>query len=111
MTLSASRSRLPEPGDSSSREIIFSALQFPGGSNTQPLGVNDKDAVVGSYLDGSGALHGFLVTTPLTHARWTSIDDPNGVGLTVVNGLNDRLDLVGFYTDPAGNTDGMLVTP
>jgi hypothetical protein len=89
----------------------LSALQFPGGSNTQPFGVNNKDAVVGSYLDGGGVLHGFLVTTPLTHARWTSIDDPNGVGSTVVNGLNDRLDLVGFYTDPAGNTDGMLVTP
>lgn len=89
----------------------LSTLQFPGGSDTQPFGVNDKDAVVGSYLDGSGVLHGFLVITPLTHARWTSIDDPNGVGSTVVNGVNDALDLVGFYTDPAGNTDGMLATP
>jgi hypothetical protein len=89
----------------------FSALSFPGGSNTQALGVNDKDQIVGSYLDGSGVMHGFLLTNPLTHARWTSIDDPNGVGSTVVNGLNDDGDLVGFYTDAAGNTDGMLATP
>jgi hypothetical protein len=89
----------------------YSALQFPNGSDTQAFGCNTKDAIVGSYLDGSGVMHGFLVTTPLTHARWTSIDDPNGVGSTVVNGLNDALDLVGFYTDAAGNTDGMLATP
>jgi len=40
-----------------------------------------------------------------------SIDDPNGVGSTLVNGINAAGDLVGFYTDAAGNTDGMLATP
>jgi hypothetical protein len=89
----------------------FSLLSFPGGSNTQALGVNKNDAIVGSYLDGSGVMHGFLLTNPLTHAKWQSIDDPNGIGSTVVNGLNDKGDLVGFYTDAAGNVDGMLATP
>jgi uncharacterized membrane protein len=89
----------------------YSALQFPGGSNTQPFGVNDRDQIVGSYLDSNGVMHGFLLSTPLTHAKWQSIDDPNGVGSTVVNGINDATDLVGFYTDTANNTDGMLATP
>ncbi|MGB6713729.1 MAG: hypothetical protein WBE30_08900, partial [Candidatus Cybelea sp.] len=39
----------------------FSALSFPSGSNTQPFGLNDADQMVGSYLDGSGVMHGFLV--------------------------------------------------
>lgn len=89
----------------------FSALSFPGGSDTQALGVNNDDQIVGSYLDGSGSMHGFLLSNPLTHAKWKSIDDPNGVGSTVVNGLNNKGDLVGFYTDAAGNTDGTLLTP
>lgn len=28
---------------------------------------------------------------------WQSIDDPNGIGTTVVNGVNDAGYLVGFY--------------
>lgn len=89
----------------------FSALSFPGGSNTQALGVNDTDQIVGTYQDGGGVMHGFLVSKPLTHAKWQSIDDPNGVGTTTVNGLNDQGELVGFYTDAAGNVDGMLIAP
>jgi hypothetical protein len=87
------------------------ALQFPGGSDTQALGINDKDQIVGSYDDSSGVMHGFLLSTPLTHAKWVSIDDPNGVGSTVINGLNNATDMVGFYTDSSGNTDGMLILP
>jgi hypothetical protein len=86
--------------------------QFPGGSNTQAFGVNSKDQIVGSYLDGSGVMHGFVLTAPLGPvSSWQSIDDPNGIGSTVVNGINTAGDLVGFYTDSAGNTDGMLATP
>jgi hypothetical protein len=89
----------------------FSAFSFPNGSNTQAFGVNNDDQIVGSYLDGSGVMHGFLLSHPLTHAKWKSIDDPNGIGSTVINGLNNRGDMVGFYTDAAGNTDGMLIQP
>jgi hypothetical protein len=57
-------------------------------------------------------MHGFVLTSPLGPvSKWQSIDDPNGVGSTVVNGINTAGDLVGFYTDAAGNTDGMLATP
>jgi hypothetical protein len=87
-------------------------LQFPGGSDTQALGINSKNQIVGSYLDGSGVMHGFVLSDPMGPvSHWQSIDDPNGVGSTVVNGINSAGDLVGFYTDSAGNTDGMLATP
>jgi hypothetical protein len=51
-----------------------------------------------------------LLSNLLKHAQWQSIDDPNGVGTTTVNGLNDSANLVGFYVDSAGNTDGFLAT-
>jgi hypothetical protein len=90
----------------------LTAYQFPGGSDTQALGINDKDQIVGSYLDGAGVMHGFVLSKPLGPvSHWQNIDDPNGVGSTVVNGINNAGDLVGFYTDAAGNTDGMLATP
>ncbi|MGC1381905.1 MAG: hypothetical protein WA814_12885 [Candidatus Baltobacteraceae bacterium] len=89
----------------------FSSFSFPSGYNTQPFGVNSRDQIAGSYLDGSGVQHGFLLSHPLSHAKWQSLDDPNGIGSTVVNGLNDNGEMVGFYTDAAGNTDGMLIQP
>jgi hypothetical protein len=90
----------------------LTAYQFPGGSNTQAFGINAKDQIVGSYTDGKGVSHGFVLTSPLGPvSHWQSIDDPNGVGSTVVNGINFAGDLVGFYTDAGGNTDGMLATP
>ena len=53
-----------------------------------------------------------MLTSPMGPvSHWQSIDDPNGVGSTLVNGINAAGDLVGFYTDAAGNTDGMLATP
>jgi hypothetical protein len=90
----------------------FTTYQFPGGSDTQALGISSKDQIVGTYLDSAGVMHGFVLTSPLGPvSKWQSIDDPNGVGSTVVNGINTAGDLVGFYTDAAGNTDGMLATP
>jgi hypothetical protein len=91
---------------------VVTRFQFPGGSDTQAFGINKSDQIVGSYLDGAGVMHGFVLDHPTsTTANWHSIDDPNGVGSTVVNGENDAGDLVGFYTDAAGNVDGMLATP
>jgi hypothetical protein len=88
------------------------AYQFPGGTSTEAFGVNKKDQIVGSYLDGAGVMHGFVLSAPLGPvSHWTSVDDPNGVGSTIVNGINNAGDLVGFYTDAAGNTDGMLAQP
>jgi hypothetical protein len=86
----------------------FSTFSYPKSNVTTPLGVNDKDDIVGAYTVGS-ATHGFLLQNPLTKAKFQSIDDPNGIGTTTINGLNDRLNMVGFYVDSSGNTDGVLI--
>jgi len=90
----------------------LTTYQFPGGSGTTALGVSLNDEIVGFYSDGAGVMHGFTLKAPLGPvSHWQSIDDPNGIGSTVVNGVNAAGDLVGFYTDAAGNTDGMLAKP
>jgi hypothetical protein len=86
----------------------LTTYQDPNGSNTTALGINDHDEIVGSYIDGGGFMHGFTLKSPLGPvSHWQTINDPNGVGSTVVNGVNDAGDLVGFY----GNAHGMLATP
>jgi hypothetical protein len=87
-------------------------LQGPKGAvSVMALGINNEDQVVGSYTDGTGAMHGFLFDEK--SKSYTTIDDPNGVkgsgAMTVVNGINDKGQLVGFYLNANGNTDGMLV--
>jgi uncharacterized membrane protein len=84
----------------------FIRLSFGQGTNTQALGINNADQVVGSYVDAAGAMHGFL----FSHGQLTRVDDPNGAGGTVVNGLNNKGQLVGFYVDAAGNTHGMIAS-
>ncbi len=89
----------------------FITLAVPGASMTQAFGVNDHDEVVGAYTVGTGstaAMHGF--TWRPGHG-FTTVDDPNGMGTTTINGVNDAGDLVGFYVDSAGYTDGMIALP
>ncbi|MEO6990932.1 MAG: hypothetical protein ABI346_07550, partial [Candidatus Baltobacteraceae bacterium] len=92
----------------------FSEFDFPASTNTTPFGINKSDQIVGAYVDGTGNTHGFLLSNPLRHARWQSIDDPNGVGTTLINGINDNDDLVGFYGNcgqSAPSCHGFLATP
>ena len=90
----------------------FVRLAVGGATMTQAFGVNDSDVVVGTYTDGSGSTattHGFLWRPG--YGFTTNIDDPNGIGTTLLNGINNENDIVGFYTDSAGNTDGLLAYP
>jgi hypothetical protein len=86
-------------------------LNVPGSSATQPLGVGKHGEVVGFYTVGTGssaATHGFTWTRQ--HGFHT-VDDPQGVGTTTINGVNTAGDLVGFYVGSGGNTNGMLARP
>lgn len=72
---------------------------------TMIFGINNADVVVGSYTAGA-ATHGFSASA--FTGRHRTIDDPNGIGNTVLNGLNNRGQFVGFYTDANGVTHGFL---
>jgi probable HAF family extracellular repeat protein len=82
-------------------------LDYPNSTNTQCLGINTKGEIVGFYNDAAGAIHGFHYQS----GTWTSIDDPNGVGATLVNGINDSGTIVGFYVISAAVNTGFVAIP
>jgi hypothetical protein len=86
----------------------FKTLDFPGSIFTQALGLNNVNEVVGVYQDNTGASHGFVYNT--STKQWQSVDDPNGIGTTIVNGTNDKHELVGFWGTNPTNT-GFVATP
>jgi probable HAF family extracellular repeat protein len=87
---------------------IFLQLDYPNSTFTQALGVNNSGQVVGAYMDAGGLTHGFLYT--VSSGQYVSIDDPNGVGTTIVNGINDAGAIVGFYGTAPVNS-GFVGTP
>ena len=87
---------------------LLVTLDAPGSTFTQALGLNNQGQVVGVYLDGGGNSHGFVWTSK---GGFQTIDDPKGVGTTLINGINDKGDLVGFYVDNDGDTDGLAAFP
>ena len=89
----------------------FLTFSRKGAVMTQAFGINDSNVVVGAYTTGTGAnakSYGFTWTK--AHG-FTTVNDPHGIGTTLINGLNDRGELVGFYVDGAGNTDGFIARP
>ncbi len=73
----------------------FKQLDVPGSIFTQALGLNNNGQVVGSWMDSGNLTHGFIYT--ISNGQYTTIDDPLGVGTTIVNGINDNGVLVGFF--------------
>jgi hypothetical protein len=65
-------------------------------------GVNNHDQVVGVYFAGSGSTAQNFGFTWTKNGGFTTVNDPNGIGATTVNGVNDRGDLIGSYVDSMG---------
>jgi len=87
---------------------IFLQLDVPSSSFTQALGLNNQGQVVGAWMDQGGLTHGFVYT--VSNGQYNTVDDPQGVGTTIVNGINDSGALVGFYGTAPINS-GFVATP
>jgi probable HAF family extracellular repeat protein len=86
----------------------FEILNFPASTGTQAFGLNNKGQVVGAYTDSANNTHGFVFT--VRTKMFQSIDDPDGIGTTVVNGINDKGFLVGFFGTAPVNS-GFVAIP
>jgi hypothetical protein len=86
----------------------LTTLAVPGATTTEALGISGRSEVVGFYQNAAGAQHGFTWTLA---GGFQTVDDPHGVGTTVINGVNNDGYLVGFYVGRVGNTDGFLARP
>jgi hypothetical protein len=89
----------------------FITIVKKGATMTQAFGINDSGEVVGAYTFGTGtSAKSFGFTWTRSHG-FTKVNDPKGIGSTIINGVNNRGELVGFYMDAAGNTHGFLARP
>ena len=86
----------------------FTDVNAPGATSTSLLGVNNNGLAVGFDMVGT-SMDGILYN--INTGTFTTLDDPNGVGTTTLNGVNDLGQIVGFYVDGNGNTDGLLANP
>ncbi len=82
----------------------FTAIDVPGGSDTQAIGINLKGAVVGTFDDGTGE-HGFLRSPG---GSYTQIDVP-GATTTDAYGINASGTIVGTQIRN-GQTEGFVRT-
>jgi len=68
------------------------AVSFPGATQTELFGINNKSVMVGLYVDAQNNTHGLL----LQNGAYTSLDYP-GAMATEAHGINDNGDVVGVY--------------
>jgi len=92
-------------GFTRTKDGTFADINFPGGTGTEPTGINDKGEVVGLYLDTAGASHGFSKIG----ANYTSIDVP-GETNTVAWGVNNKGQITVYATNSSGDFDSFLLT-
>jgi len=78
--------------------FTFTTLDVPGAAFTEPVDINNRGQIIGSFDDASGR-HGFL----LTDSEFTTIDAP-GTDFTMPRGINDSGDIVGDFGLLRGGT-------
>lgn len=81
----------------------YVAINYPNSSSTVANGINNYNAIVGSYQTSSGGVHGFK----LRSGNFSRYDVPGAVK-TVIQGISDTGDMVGWYTTPSQVTRGFL---
>ena len=79
-------------------------LDFPGSTSTILNWINDRNLIVGKYVDSGGVEHGLLLKRPST---FLSFDYPGATG-TSLNGINNQKFISGRYTDSSGIRHGFL---
>src|SRR2546427_12024068 len=72
--------------------LNFRSIDVPGATSTRARGINAKRDIVGRY-DVGPSFYGFL----LSNGTLTTIEHPNGIGLTQAQGISPTRDIVGFY--------------
>jgi hypothetical protein len=81
----------------------FTAINFPKSNGTQAIGINDKGAVVGLYLDSGNVQHGFLKVG----TKYTRID-VKGDTTTEAWGINNSGQITVFALSPTGTYESFI---
>jgi uncharacterized membrane protein len=74
---------------------VYTNIDYPGGTYTEPWAINDGGLIVGVYIDpNGGTYHGFLYDK----GTFTAINVPNAP-YTLTHGINSSGSIVGTYLD------------
>jgi hypothetical protein len=82
----------------------YTAIDFPGSTQTLAWAINKPGDIVGSYTI-AGVTHAFK----LTGGQFTTIDYP-GATSTDARGINNRGDISGIYQDASNVSHGFLLS-
>jgi photosystem II stability/assembly factor-like uncharacterized protein len=86
--------------------VSFQSLDYPGGTFTSAIGINNSGSIVGQWVDTNGNSHGFLLDNA-SCSSFCSIDYP-GSTFTDAIGINDAGQIVGEYMDTVNLLHGFL---
>jgi probable HAF family extracellular repeat protein len=84
----------------------FTNILIKSGTSIEASGINDKGAVVGTYVDSAGKAHGFLKVG----AKVTNLDPPGAASGTPVGPANGFINNKGVITIFASNSAGSLIS-
>lgn len=81
------------------RDDAFTVVDPPDGNVNEVVGINDRNQIVGRYVDSADRAHGFL-----KDKRGFSPIDVPGATATSTFQINDRGQIVGSYSTTSNNT-------
>jgi len=86
----------------------WTAVDYPGTTFNQLLGLNDNNVAAGYYQDGIGDFHPYIYSQPGNSFVPLYIPGSNSAQAT---GINDSGVIVGFYLDNEGVSHGFELSP
>jgi hypothetical protein len=84
----------------------FTDIKIKGGTSVEASGINDKGAVVGTYVDSAGVAHGFVKVG----TKITKLDPPGAANGTPVGPADGFINNKGVITIYATNSAGTNVS-
>jgi hypothetical protein len=79
---------------------VFSTIDFPGATLTEPTAVNASGEIVGFYVDSTGNTEGFLISRETFQIFAARLD------ISSAYGIKDNGQIVGIYVDTSGVDHG-----
>jgi hypothetical protein len=73
----------------------YAALDYPNGTGTVPMGINDSGTVVGFFYDKEITQHGFIYHK----GAWAKLDYPDPYGTTELKGISNDNVILGQWSD------------
>jgi probable HAF family extracellular repeat protein len=85
-------------------QCTFHTLTIPGSTNSSAIGINDKGAIVGGFLDTAAKSHGYL----LFNGHFAKFSFPGATSTEALD-INNSGVIVGDFVNSAGQQHGFRV--